>query len=536
MKKLLCVMMACLLMLAVLAACDNTGATEPQVSDPTTTAPTNPKPTNPKPSGSKPADSKPAESKPTESKPTESKPDHTCKGTGEWFMDKDNHWRLCDTCGAQVNFKAHTIVNGSCTKCSVAVTNHFDGSVTLTTYDMWMNPSMQMAYTADGTLEYTHTFEYTYDDNGIALSSKVYADNVLFTESTFDQFGNALTIVEYNTDGSVLTNTVKELTYGENNFVTAEKTLVNDVLTYECAYALSANGVRYITGDTVYQEDGSKKQSLYNEYGDVTQTVSYDAEGLAGSVYTYAYTYDTSDNMLSKITSVDGVMTNKREYAITSVGIGTYLQKETIYEANSTYYVMTYDEQGHKLSNEGFDADGNPVNHSDKFDISICAPLQGTWQGTVEMTGDDLGFEGSDIIITAQYSLTFDAEGNMITKIDFDEDQFMAFVVASNIEYVYNSLRNEMPGFTKAEIDVLFMNVYGMTVPEYVEAELSPDDFEQDIHQEIYGVYYVEGNILYQGENWTAYMSQTEYQLDGNTLILTDSGLAKQIVLTKAEA
>lgn len=525
MKKILCVMMACLLMLAALAACGEPAATEPQAttttSKPTESTPTQPKPTDPK---------------PTDSKPAASKPDHTCKSTGAWMMDKDNHWRLCDTCGAQVNFKAHTVVNGSCAKCSVEVTEHFDGSLTLTTYDEWMNPSLQMAYTADGALDYTRTFQYTYDDNGIALSRKVYMDEVLFSESTFDQYGNSLTTVVYNPDGSVLTNTVKELTYGENNFVTAEKTIVNDVLTYECAYALSSSGVRYVTGDTVYHEDGTKQQNLYNEQGDTTQTVSYDAEGVAGKVYTYEYNYDSQGHMLNQTCYIDGAKSYLREYTADSTGINSYLQTETIYEADGTYYVIVYDEQGHKLSNEGFTASGAPVDHSDKFDISICAPLQGTWQGTVEITGAELGLAGSELTVTAQYTLTFDAQGNMITKIDYDEDQFMAFAIASNIEFVYNSLRKEMPTFTKAEIDVLFMNAYGMTVPEYVASELTKAEFEKDMHQEVHGVYYVEGNILFQGDNWTAYMSQTEYQLDGDTLILADSDLAQNIVLTKVEA
>ena len=527
MKKLLCVMLACLLMLTLLAACNDSDATEPQVTDPT---PTQSKPTDPKPT-----DPKPTDPKPTDPKPTESKPDHTCKGTGEWLMDKDNHWRLCDTCGAQVNFKAHTVINGSCAKCSVAVTENFDGSVTLTNYDEWMNPSMQMAYSADGTLEYTRTFQYTYDDRGIAMSRKVYMDDVLFSESTFDQFGNSLTTVVYNTDGSVLTNTVKELTYGERNFVTGEKTIVNDVLTYECTYALSQYGVRYVTGDTVYQEDGSKKQSLYNEQGDTIQEVSYDADGVAGPVYTYEYTYNTEDLMLKKTCYIDGTISYLREYAASSIGFGSYMEKETIYEAGGTYYVIVYDEQGQKLSNKGFDADGNLVDHSDKFDISICAPLLGTWQGTVEMTGADLGFQGTELTITAQYTVTFDDQGNAITKIDFDEDQFMAFAIAYNIEYVYDSLRQQMPTFTKAELDVLFENSYGMTVPEYVESELTAAEFANDMHQLIQGVYYVEGNLLYQGDSWTAYMSHGEYQLDGDTLTIIDSGLGKDIVLTKAE-
>ena len=529
MKKLRCVMLACLLMLALLAACNDSDATEPQVTDPTPTAPTQSKPTDPKPTD-------PTQSKPTDSKPTESKPDHTCKSTGEWFMDKDNHWRLCDTCGAQINFKAHTVVNGSCAKCSVEVTENFDGSVTLTSYDEWMNPSMQLAYSADGALEYTRTFLYTYDDYGTTLFRQVYMDDVLFSESSFDRFGNSLTTVVYNPDGSVLTNTVKELTYDENNFVTAEKTLVNNVPTYECTYSLSQYGVRYISGDTVYQEDGSKKQSLYNEYGDTIQSVSYDADGVAGSVYTYEYTYDDLENVATEIGYIDGAISYRLEYAATKVGIGTYLKQETIYEDGGTYYIIVYDEQGHKLSSEGFDVHGNPVDHSDKFDVSICAPLEGTWQGTVEMTGADLGFEGSELTVTAQYTLTFDDQGNMITKIDFDEDAFMAFAIAYNIEYVYESLRQQMPTYTKAELDVLFQNSYGMTVPEYVESMLSPSEFAADMHQVVNGVYYVEGNLLYQGDSWTSYMAHNEYLLEGDTLTICDSSLKKDIVLTKTEA
>lgn len=532
MRKLLCVMLVCLLTLSALAACGKPAATEPQTS-PTTTAsnPTESKPTEPKPT-----EPKPTEPKPTEPKPTESKPDHTCKSTGQWMMDKDNHWRLCDICGAQVNFKAHAVVNGSCAKCSVEITENFDGSVTLTSYDEWMNPSKQMAYTVEGTLEYTRTFQYTYGSNGIALSRKVFMDDVLFSESTFDPYGNALITIVYNPDGSVLTNTVKELTYAENHFVLTEKTTVNDVLTYECAYALSQEGVRYITGDTIYQEDGSKKQSLYNEQGDTTQEISYDADGVAGPVYTYTYTYDSEDRMLSKSCYIDGTVSYLREYAASSAGIGSYMEKETIYENDGTYYIIVYDEQGQKLSNEGFDANGNPVNHSDKFDVSICAPLQGTWHGTVEMTGADLGFQGTELTITAQYTLTFDDQGNVITKIDFDEAQFMAFAIAYNIEYVYDSLREQMPTFTKAELDVLFANAYGMTIPEYVESLLTPTEFANDMHQLVQGVYYVEGNLLYQGDSWTAYMSSSEYQLDGNTLTITDSGLGEAIVLTRAEA
>ena len=530
MKKFLRVLLVCVLVIAMLAACDNTKPTDPSSKNPEPPTSSSTKPTDPKPTDPKPTDPKPTDPKPTD-------PAHTCKGTGAWYMDLENHWRLCE-CGEKVNEKAHTLVNDACVQCSAEIITGFEGDHYLTMYDEWLNPTIEMHYLPDGTLEYTYTYEYVYTDDGVVLSEKAFLDGVLDMEMSFDEHGNMTGVTRYNEDGSVRSSTVYELTYDDEGNLTAEKEIVDGQTTYEAFYTQGSDGEMMLDNEIWHNENGTKEQRFFDENYDVVKVIHFDAEGNAIDEYTYEFVYDNSGNLIQETCHLNGSLSYVNKYVVT-MDFGfpySYLSEETVYDEDGSYYISTYDMEGNKLTSAGFDAQGNPIDHSGKFDATLCAPLFGTWQGTVTMTGADLGYDDNGMTVTAKYTLILDAQGNIINRIEFDEDEFMSFAIYVNVEMIYEMLQEQMGGgFTKAELDNLFQQFYQMSVEEYVMSMLDPSEFADQLTQVMEGVYYVFDGKIFRGDSWSTRMEPGEYTLEGNTLTLIDEELGMDIVLTKTD-
>lgn len=56
---------------------------------------------------------------------------------GTWSVDTESHWHVCTDCGEEISRSAHEFrkSNGICVICNVKVTQHGDGSFTVTQYD-----------------------------------------------------------------------------------------------------------------------------------------------------------------------------------------------------------------------------------------------------------------------------------------------------------------------------------------------------------------------------------------------------------------
>lgn len=525
MKKFLSILLASLLLVALLAACgegdNNADGGKNETPSSTSTQPTGTKPTGTKPTGT---------TGTTGTQSSSTGEQHTCKGTGEWFFDLNNHWRFCE-CGEMTDKKSHNVGSDGCGKCSVEIVEGFDGDFTLTMYDANFNPYHKQHYTPEFVMDEESWYTYVYSENDIVLSEKLTVNDVLIYEITNDSHGNITQKLEYDADGQVTATSTWEYTYAEDGNKLSEKAYEEGNITYECYYVAAQDG--YVTDyDIVWNEDGKIKTSYYAN-GDISGKITYDAEGNATETLGYVYEYDGDGNITKETCTKNEALSYISSFCMDEEYGMMYMFQKVVYQDDACY-TTTYDVNGKMLTATGVDAEGNAIDHSSKFDAEVCAPLVGTWEGTVVMDGGDLGIAAYEHMkVTSHYTVTIDAEGNMITHYVMDEDEYMALLVEVYVEVILDQLRDQMgDGFTKIQLETMFENSYGMSIREYIETELEKDEtVKADMDQQIEEVFFVVDGKIYRCANWSALPMEVEFTVDGDTLTLKDNG--KDIVLTK---
>lgn len=83
----------------------------------------------------------------------------------------------------------------------------------------------------------------------------------------------------YNADGSVTKVLDYEYSYDENGSLKYKNTYEDGEKIREEMYAQDEDGWRYMSGETVYNEDGSKTVFVYNAIGEILETTKYGADG-----------------------------------------------------------------------------------------------------------------------------------------------------------------------------------------------------------------------------------------------------------------
>ena len=74
---------------------------------------------------------------------------HTHKAAGEWLVDKDNHWKVCEEDGEKVDEAAHNLEAGKCSVCGVEVKKDGD-TVDVYKFDDHENWIWNLHYEANG--------------------------------------------------------------------------------------------------------------------------------------------------------------------------------------------------------------------------------------------------------------------------------------------------------------------------------------------------------------------------------------------------
>ena len=105
-------------------------------------------------------------------------------------------------------------------------------------------------------------------------------------------------------------------------------------------------------------------------------------------------------------------------------------------------------------------------------------------------------------------------------------------VKAATIEKLYQTF--EMMGITRADADAAFMENAGMTIGEYVDAQLDAGISEVPLEEVYTGVYFVADGMIYGSENWEDIVVPTLYTLEDNTLTLTRN-IEAPYILTRSE-
>ena len=523
MKATLRILLVCLVMLALLTACgDNT---------PTTNKPTQAPNSTPTASTPAPTEPKPTEPKPTEPKPTE--PPHVCQAVSDSYqVDLNEHWYACE-CGNKLSAEAHNLVDGVCSVCTAEIYfNDFTCETEVTMYNQFFDVILYQCYDEEGNLLCTESAIYNYEKD-ILLSEQHFVDGILTEEITYDIWGNVLTRNVYDEDGNVAYAERYEVVCDDQGGLLSEKKYADDVLVYEATYQLDEFGFSVVATEIHYYEDGTKEAYTYNGYGDTLTQKVYDAQGNLIDDYTYDYQYQDGNITVARC-MLNGQMLYLEHYRLVYPFGDDYcvptLAKRTDYRPDGAYSITTYDEDGWELTYDCFNADGSPLDLSGNFDAAACAPLVGTWTGTITMSAADLGMEDMDFSLTATVTMIFDAEGTALMIMDLDREAYRQLTIMVMKEMFLTMFGEDM---TPEELDAMFQADYGMSFDEFIEAQVDGSDLISETHTEYPCVYYVLDGMLYTADDWNKFADGSPFTLEGDKLTMTDPETGLVMELTK---
>lgn len=395
----------------------------------------------------------------------------------QWQVDMDNHWQQCMECGEILNKNPHGLYTGPCKECNAEVIpNAFGGGCSVFIYDAYGNEILCQEYDENDVLLCVTTWEYTYDAHGNMQTSAEYVDGRLFAESI---------------------------------------------------YQLDADGYSCVATQTTYFMDGTKDYVEYDQWRNLSLWIVYDANGQITSHQRNESTYDDEGNLLYQKSYESDVLTSETEYTVVEHAYGSrsYPAKDTQYHEDGTRTITIYGEEFEVIEVIYVDADGNPVDHSSKFDPTVCAPLFGVWDGEILLDGEMMGLgdmagieDLEDLRVKMTFCFTFYSDGRARMEMAVDMESMRAYM----LEVTYASIMAEM-GLTREEANAQFEAETGMRIEAYVDMMLSSSGMAGTLQQKRDAVYYVEGDQLYVGDNWNSYMTPEKFTLDGDMLTIRSS-------------
>ena len=223
-----------------------------------------------------------------------------------WQVDKENHWKLNED-GERVESSAHTLGGDTCTVCGAKITVS-DGSMEIVRVNEKEDPVQQQIYDTDGSVLVDKTYEYEYNEEEQKSVSKEYENGMLTLETTyqesaiegevveatqkyynednsksfieFNQYGDITKESHYDPMGELAFEAVYEFVYDGADQKTYHKYYEDGRMTEECEYKYDElNTYTYEWKKTVYNEDGTKTVTEYNEDRTIHRQDTYDAQG-----------------------------------------------------------------------------------------------------------------------------------------------------------------------------------------------------------------------------------------------------------------
>lgn len=181
--------------------------------------------------------------------------------------------------------------------------------------------------------------------------------------------------------------------------------------------------------------------------------------------------------------------------------------------------------------------EGVKITTDSRFTTEACSQLFGKWVCEVPITGEMLNLPDFEAEVYYLLIWEFNNDGTMALRAELaDEEAFSQALIDYTIELTYKQLAEQ--GMDEASANAALKQQTGMTVEEYAAVYVGSIDFGQLISAtKKQGVYYVDSNLLYMGNSWTAQMESAEIKLNGNELTLVGSaaelGTAEDPVFVK---
>lgn len=296
------------------------------------------------------------------------KDDHVHKASAEYDRDYKEHWNVCE-CGKKVNKAKHKLDDeGFCSECK----SHVDdiGGVYVYNVDENDNLIRSTYYDDDKLLDETF-YEYAKDKNEkyyiCKMISRDYGLNE-FTETEYNEYDYVVYEKVTDADGNVLEIYRNEYEFDDDGYALWSKSYIDDVLVEEITGFRKVT-LKYDFGDEVinvpqlfikYYEDGSKYTEEYDDMESVTKETYYDKNGEVTKTFEYKHTYDKNYNPLSTICHLNGRIYSEEYYE--------WNEDETAYKYTSVQYhedgsktVTKYDESMDVISEIEYDKDGNEI-------------------------------------------------------------------------------------------------------------------------------------------------------------------------------
>ncbi len=273
----------------------------------------------------------------------------TNDGRFVWERDGSTHWKVYED-GTTSSPEEHTLDDlDVCTACKSQIWD-FGNGVNVYDYDEQGNTVRTSEYDENGRLVYEDKYEYEYDADGNCIKDTCYVNGVLssVTEYAINADGEMVTCAYtgYREDGS--TSVCSYDDFGNITEILDYDADGNLWATTDYLYKADENGDLYTAKETTLFSDGTSSIYEYNEHCDYTVIGEYDADGNAVLEDSYEYTYDEEGRTMGVKEYSFGVL--KREVVkglfIEEDGWFTYDLYETVYNEDGTKTVYEYDENG----------------------------------------------------------------------------------------------------------------------------------------------------------------------------------------------
>lgn len=166
--------------------------------------------------------------------------------------------------------------------------------------------------------------------------------------------------------------------------------------------------------------------------------------------------------------------------------------------------------------------EGERIITDPRFTTAACAPLFGKWVGLVQMPASELDEALAPYadVIDVNFCFDFRNDGTLLMTITpADLPQIAAMMQAYTVDLMYQEFA--AMGLNEADSDAAMQEAYGMSVEEYVAAEVEKMDFNALFSAfAVDYVYYVEGDLMYLGFSWDGTLESDTFTLEGDTLTL----------------
>jgi hypothetical protein len=291
---------------------------------------------------------------------------HTHEAVEGWDRDLEQHWKVC-ACGEKLEAAEHTLDDENlCTVCGSECID-YGGSGGVYNYDAYGNIIRMTDYDEDGKLLMDDVREHTYDADGNLTESKYYDGDRLYQQDYFAQgaYGEWIVVKSINFSEGAKT----ESEYDENGGIVADRYYENDALvsetSYENEYAVADDGYPRLAKVTIRHSETGMVEVMEYDYNDrILLHHVVDADGEDINYQAWEYDVDEDGNLMAQREYDRQGLVRQEEYGWFEDGDGSawsYIQVLTEYAPDGSKVVMELDEYEEPISITEYDAEGNIV-------------------------------------------------------------------------------------------------------------------------------------------------------------------------------